>query len=68
MSYIPDTLVHILRDQNAKIIDSSSQGIKVLLPEKLFLSMDFSWISHNSYPQRKSMVGILRNSPYVYLK
>lgn len=68
MSDIPDTLVHILRDQSAKIIDSCSQAIKVLLLEQLFLSVDFSGISHNSYPQRKSVVGILRNSAYLYLK
>lgn len=41
MSYITDTLVHILRDQSAKIIDSSSQAVKVLLPEQL-LSVDVS--------------------------
>jgi len=43
MSYIPDiALVRILRDQSAKIIDSSSQAMKVLLPEQLFLSVGFS--------------------------
>lgn len=42
MSYIPDiALVCILRDQRAKIIDSSSQAMKILLPEQQFLLVEF---------------------------
>lgn len=58
--------LYSLRDQRAKIIDSSSQAMKILLPEQQFLLVEF-WNSHNSYPERKSVLCILRNSAYLYL-